>query len=297
MSAIKKSKYSESGGWADDDFVSFWKHYAKVQQWVQIERECRQNAMNDWEWRRAEIQCVSLLASTAAVAASDGPEPEQISSKPAENANTVEPSNRMPSDVVVEAIKTRQDTAVKEEEALNEPIYSSLPSKRKKGRKQHQKQRAYNQNNSNNNSLEYDEQHAGGDELDNESLDEDMKAFIQTTLEHRIQREQKKREEQQKKKQTRRQSGGEEYCDATNLNIKATRQSAQSQSAAGDGTAHRSSASELLSIRAREFWRANLYGTDGVAKLDSLEAKGRAHFEAEFAKNVPNTWPNIPLRF
>uniref|UniRef100_A0A914HL53 Uncharacterized protein n=1 Tax=Globodera rostochiensis TaxID=31243 RepID=A0A914HL53_GLORO len=45
------------------------------------------------------------------------------------------------------------------------------------------------------------------------------------------------------------------------------------------------------------FWRANLYGTDGVAKLDSLEAKGRAHFEAEFAKNVPNTWPNIPLRF
>uniref|UniRef100_A0A183BMN8 Uncharacterized protein n=1 Tax=Globodera pallida TaxID=36090 RepID=A0A183BMN8_GLOPA len=100
----------------------------------------------------------------------------------------------------------------------------------------------------------YDEQQAGGDELDNESLDEDMKAFIQTTLEHRKQREQKKREEQQKKKQTRRQSGGEEYCDATNLNFKATRQ--KSEIAAGDGTAQRSSASELLAIRARRICQA-----------------------------------------
>ncbi|KAL3122364.1 hypothetical protein niasHT_004013 [Heterodera trifolii] len=321
----KKAKYAKSE-WRDSDFVSFWEHYAKVQEWVHIESECRQNAMEDWEWRRAEKQCISLLSLAAAHLGSE------LDTTADESANSTDDGgpkngNRMPKrgadshgQEEDDQHQTLQDAA-----PLNEldasAVYLPSSAKRKKCHKkakQRQEQKWPRKTNWNQQQMEDNEQGEEEKEDGNESMDEQMKAFRKTTLDHRKQWEQKKREEQQKAKQRQgHRKDEEEYFDASKMSFKAAHlqqtlaavrnslvggcgTAAGSANAIDNaGTANSSAAggSDDLSTRAREYRRHGLYGEAGVTRLGPLESELRAYFDAHFAKHMPDTWPNIPLRF
>ncbi|KAL3097353.1 hypothetical protein niasHT_024699 [Heterodera trifolii] len=323
----KKAKYAKRE-WRDSDFVSFWEHYAKVQEWVHIESECRQNAMEDWEWRRAEKQCISLLSLAAAHLGSE------LDTTADESANSTDDGgtnngNRMPKrgadshgQEEDDQHQTLQDAAPLNELDASAVYLSSSSAKRKKchkkAKQRQQEQKWPRKTHWNQQQMEDEEQGEEEKEDGNESMDEQMKAFRKTTLDHRKQWEQKKRDEQQKAKQRQgHRKDEEEYFDASKMSFKAAHlqqtvaavrnslvggcgtAAGSANAIDGDAAANSSAAGggDGLATRAREYRRHGLYGEAGVTRLGPLESELRAYFDAHFAKHMPDTWPNIPLRF